>query len=296
MQYRILGKTGLRVSEIGLGTSKGLVEKISKADGERLVRRAVDLGVNFIDTARHYGRGEAEARVGEALRGVRNHAFICTKAGTLAGGGRSFRKKDLAQSLDQSLGQLKTDYVDVLMLHMASSAQLREDSEALEALLAFKEAGKARYIGASLDGNLIWEGLAVEAFDVLEISYNIADLYPEAGFFEKARARGTGLVVKEPLAVANFYRAAPDPPWTAHLFDRLQYYGFLKGETRVSAVEVALRFVLSCPYVHTAVPATSSLKHLEFNLSLSDGKPLLPEISDKVRQCYQKAVGALDGP
>ena len=327
MRYRILGRTGLRVSEISLGTSKGLVEKLSRQEGERLVARAVDLGVNFIDTARHYGRGEAEARVGAGVRGRRDQVFLCTKCGTLAGGGRDFSRRAILRSMELSLEKLGTDYVDVYLLHMAGPAQLRAaaggaspegagvqpgglersgaplsedrhqdgkpaaaDCEALETLLRLKEEGKARFIGASVDGEMIWRALAIDLFDVLEITYNLADLYPEQGFLDAAGRRGMGLVVKEPLAVANFYRSRPYPAWAAHLWERLQYYDFLKDESEMSAPEVALRFVLSSPQVHTAIPATSNIDHLEFNLGLSDGRKLPKEIAARIRSCYQRAV------
>lgn len=291
MRFRKLGKTELMVSEIGLGTSKGLVEKASKREGEKLVRRAIDLGVNFIDTARHYGGGEAESRVGEAARGIREDLYICSKVGTLAGGGRSFALAAIETSVEDSLRKLKTDYLDCLLLHMASPAELSDQCAAVQVLAGLKLAGKTRFIGASVDGEWIWQGLEVEAFDVLEITYNIADLYPaESGFFKKATEKDMGLIIKEPLAVANFYRSSPSPPWAAMLFNRLGHYDFLKDESNLSAVEIALRFVLSAEQIHTAIPATSNIKHLEFNLSLSDGKHLPASIMEQIHTCYQKAV------
>jgi len=125
---------------------------------------------------------------------------------------------------------------------------------------------------------------------VLEITYNIADLYPEEGFLDAAEKKGMGLVIKEPLAVVNFYRKEPHPPWVAYQWQRLQYYGFLKDESKMSAVEVALRFVLTSPQIHTAIAATSNVEHLEFNLSLSDGKKLPDDLCQQVRQCYRRAV------
>jgi len=295
MRYRTMGKTDLKVSELGLGTSKGLVEKLSAREGERLVSRAIDLGVNFIDTARHYGRGEAETRIGAAIRGRRDRVFLCTKCGTLARGGRDFSRSAILRSCEESLSQLGTDYVDVLMLHMAGPGQLADGSEALETLLQLRQQGKTRFIGASIDGPLMDKAVAVPAFDVVEITYNLADLYPEEGFFDAAARVGMGIVVKEPLAVTNFYRARPHPPWSSYLWERLQQYEFLRDENEMSAVEIALRFVLSSPAIHTAVQATSNMEHLEFNLGLSDGIPLPPALDRMVRDCYRKATARPTG-
>jgi aryl-alcohol dehydrogenase-like predicted oxidoreductase len=293
VRFRTLGRTGLEVSEIGLGTSKGLVEKLSRAEGERLVARALDLGVNFIDTARHYGRGEAEGRVGAAIRGRRDRAFICTKGGTIAGGGRSFARKSLLESMDLSLSRLGTDRVDVYMLHMAGPSALRAGSEPVETMLELKESGKTRFIGASVDGSDVWPALENEALDVLEVTYNLADLYVEEGFLAAAAERNVGLVVKEPLAVANFYRSSPYPAWAGHLWERLRHYEFLKDESEMTAPEIALRFVLDEPRIHTAAAATSSLEHLEANVALSDGEGLPAKFDRRIRACYRKAVAAV---
>lgn len=291
MLYRTLGRTGLEVSEVGLGTSKGLVEKISKEEGERLIVRALELGVNFIDTSRTYGKGEAEARVGAAIKGQRERVYVCTKCGHYPDTETGFTRKGILQAMDASLKRLGTDYVDVYLLHSPKAAQLEPGSEAIETLVELKERGRAHFIGASLDWpDELWQGLERDEFDVLEISYNIAELYPEEGFFEACQKKQVGLVIKEPLAVANFYRKEPFPRWRSYLWERLQYYEFLRDESRMPATEIALRFVLSSPYIHTAIQATSNIEHLEFNCGLSDGKALPEDIRDKVRECYRQAV------
>ncbi len=293
MRYRTLGRTGLRVSEVGLGTSKGLVEKLSREEGERLIARAIELGINFIDTARCYAKGEAEARVGQAIKGQRDKVYVCTKCGHYPDMEAGFSRKGMLEALEASLQKLGTDYVDVYLLHSPKAAQLEPGSEAIQTLVELKEKGKVRFIGASLDwpGEL-WQGLEQDEFDVLEISYNIAELYPEEGFFEACQEKQVGLVIKEPLAVANFYRKEPFPRWRRYLWERLQHYEFLKDESRTSALEVALRFVLSSPYIHTAIQATSNIRHLEFNCRLSDGRKLPEDIARQVRECYHKAVSA----
>jgi len=289
MRYRTFGKIGWQVSEIGLGSSKGLVEKASKEEGEHLVASAMAGGINFIDSARHYGGGEAEARIGQALKDFdRQKIYLASKCGTIPGGGRDFSRQAILNSFEESIKKLGTDYLDVYLLHMASGNLLKETSEAVEVLLELKEKGNVRHIGASVDGPDMWEALNNKYFDVLEISYNIADLYPEEGFFEEAEKKEVGLIIKEPLAVANFYKTSPDPPWTYHVWQTLQHYDFLKDESEMSAVEIALRFVLTSPYIHTAVQATSNIEHLRFNMGLSDGKGLDEKYCQLIRKYYSK--------
>lgn len=290
MQFRKFGNLGWNISEIGLGTSKGLVEKNSKKDSEDLISKALDLGINFIDTARHYGGGEAETRVGEACKKFdRSKIFITTKCCTQIDRTRDFSRKAIIKSFEESLNKLQTDYLDVYLLHTAPDSLLKQDTEALDTLLELKEKGLVRAIGASVDGEAITLALQNKYFDVLEISYNIANLYPEQGFFETAKKQGIGLIIKEPLAVANFYRPAANPPRTHATWKKLQGYDFLKNnESKISAIETSLRFVLSSPYIHTAVQATSNIDHLVSNVALSDGKSLETEICELIRFYYSK--------
>ena len=247
--------------------------------------------MNFIDTARHYGRGEAEARVGAAVRGRRDKVYLATKCGTLAcGGGRDFSRRSLLGSVETSLAKLGTDYVDVLMLHSAGASHLAAGSEAIETLLGLQQAGKARFIGASLDGEVMWKALELDCLDVLQISYNLAELYVEEGFLAAAAQKQVGLVIKEPLAVGSFYRPNLQWSWVRHLWQRLQHYEFLKDESQITAPEVALRFVLSEPRIHTAIAATSNIEHLESNIALSDGRKLPDHLAAQIRACYRKAV------
>lgn len=300
MRYRILGKTGLKVSEIGLGTSKGLVEKIGVKKGEALVRRALDLGVNFIDNALHYGRGEAEVRVGAAIKGRRDQLFLATKCGTVptnkyhwSSSSRNFSRESIRLSMEASLKAFQTDYVDVYQLHMASGPVLQPGSEAIETLQELREEGKVRFLGASVDGDDMFKALRLGVFDTLQVTYNIADMYPEEdGFFEQAAEQGLGLIIKEPLAVAQFDRPDPSPPWVAHLWERVRAFEYLKhNEENLSPVEICLRFVLSHPGIHTAIQATSNMEHLESNISLSDGNGLFEPMMQTVMETYRKVVG-----
>lgn len=297
MRYRILGKTNLKVSEVGLGTSKGLVEKINAPDGEKLIRRALDLGINFIDTALHYGSGEAEVRIGNAIKGRRKDVVIADKCGSIPTGKyhwssswRNFTPKSLELSLDASLKALQTDYIDIYQLHMASGNILDPDGNAVKTLLKFKEEGKILYTGASVDGQDMFTALETGIFDTLQVSYSIGDMYPEeSGFLDRAEEENVGIIIKEPLAVAEYLRPAPEPPWMSHLWEKVRHYDYLKkNDENLPPVEITLRFVLSHPKIHTAIQATSNIRHLEENVKCSDGKGLSEKMMGMVMEAYGK--------
>jgi predicted aldo/keto reductase-like oxidoreductase len=144
MIYRTLGRTGERVSAIGLGGFHiGAIEK--KDDAIKLVRTAIDRGINFMDNCWDYHNGKSEEWMGEALRdGYRDKVFLMTKID-----GRD--AKTAAQQIDQSLRRLQTDHLDLLQFHeiirLADPEKVFGEGGALEAALAAKKAGKARYIG-----------------------------------------------------------------------------------------------------------------------------------------------------
>ena len=148
MKTRALGQTGLNVSEIGFGgwgiggAAEGAVAYGATSDGESLasLRRAYDLGITFYDTAPLYGYGHSERLMGEAFSGVRSNVLIATKAGLLDAQDRQdFSVAHLERSLEESLGRLRTDYVDLFLLH---SPPLESIAENRPLLLAGEAAGR----------------------------------------------------------------------------------------------------------------------------------------------------------
>jgi len=193
MRRRPLGKTGLLVSEIGVGAWQlgGPLMLDGKADGHpelgrefciRLIREAGELGVNFIDTAEQYGNGESERRVGEALEGRREEWVISTKFGAQVGPNGE-RQNDVSparvvRSLEDSLRRLRTDYIDVYLYHTAPRAEYAEDVAAL--LLKAKEAGKVRAVGIStIDLKQVEYLDSLGCLDVVQYARNMVDQRPE---------------------------------------------------------------------------------------------------------------------
>ena len=159
MRYRILGSSGIRVSEIGFGTwglggaAQGAVAYGATRDEESIaaVRAACERGVNFFDTSDFYGFGHSEEVLGKALRGMRAQVVIATKAGLLdASGAQDFSPAHLRRALEASLERLGTDYVDLFQLHGPPIDLLVRQPEIMGCLEDLRRAGKLRAFGASV--------------------------------------------------------------------------------------------------------------------------------------------------
>lgn len=204
----ILGRTGLEVTRLGIG---GAYAKTPEA-----YRRALDCGVNYLDTARVYRDGEDERVVGEAIKGRRQEIVLATKSD----------KRDAAgarEDLETSLRLLGTDYVDIWQIHYLNKAEEREEvlgpGGAMEAALKAQEQGLVRFIGVTgHDWTEVAKAVATGLFDTVLCWYNCAMPEPETTVFPEAEAHNTGVVImnatridkllddENPLPIEGFYR------------------------------------------------------------------------------------------
>ena len=183
MPYRTLGRTGEKVSCIGVGGSHvGKPEKLSEADSIQIIRAALDRGLNFMDNSWDYNDGQSELRMGKALRdGYRQKALLMTKID-----GRT--KQEAAKQIDESLRRLQTDHVDLLQHHEViryeDAARIFAQGGAMEAFLEAKKAGKLRFIGFTghKDPHVHLYTLEVAArhnfhFDTVQMPLNVMDAH-----------------------------------------------------------------------------------------------------------------------
>ncbi|MCM3410852.1 aldo/keto reductase [Metabacillus litoralis] len=153
MEYRKIGNTDLKVSNLGFGASSlgSVFREINEEDGIRTVHTAIDMGINLIDVSPYYGLTKAETVLGRAIQGIqREKFFLSTKAGRFGESEFDFSGNRITESLEQSLKRLKTDYVDILLLHdieFGSFYQIVE--EGIPTLQKLKKEGKIRYFGVS---------------------------------------------------------------------------------------------------------------------------------------------------
>lgn len=206
MNYRILGRTGLRVSAVGLGTMvhAGHFGPMSDTDSLGAIDAALDLGVNFIDTSDAYGAGYSETLLGRALKGRRDKVILATKGGnTMVGPNRGKRDFSLAyidRVMEESLKRLQTDYVDLYQLHNPDVSVI-EKEEVWQLLERRKKEGKIRYYGVSI--NKIEEGVAAVnggRSDTLQVEYNLLAQEPAEKVFPLAQKANVAVIVRVPLA------------------------------------------------------------------------------------------------
>src|SRR5882724_2996796 len=205
MQYRTLGRTGLRVSVVGLGTMVHAGHFGPMKDSESLsaIDAALELGVNFIDTSDAYGAGYSENLLGKALRGGRDKVILATKGGNIMvgpdRGKRNFSPAYIGRVLEESLQRLQTDYIDLYQLHNPT-VDVIERGEVWEVLERAKKEGKIRYYGVSI--NTIDEGIAAVKdgrSDTIQLEYNLLAQEPAEKIFPLAQEANVGIIARIPL-------------------------------------------------------------------------------------------------
>lgn len=314
LELRAFGNTGLQVSALGFGAGNiGFVD-ISDEALDRMFGAAFDMGVNNIDTASMYG--DSEEKIGRSLREKRKRFLLFTKCGQSQPPRRSlmrlrlrahrkirraagFADQDesldwhptvLQWNIDQSLRRLRTDWIDLIQLHSCSEATLRR-SEIIETLQRARQAGKVRFVGYSGEGSAALYALQCGQFQALQISINLADQNAIETILPLAIQEGIAVIAKRPLANSLWKTSTrPDPiryPRHQVYWDRLQKlrYDFLHGDR---ASEIALRFTLGVPGVHTAIAGTTSIDHLKKNVEFAAQGGLDKATFDSIRSQWSR--------
>lgn len=304
MLYRPLGRTGLTVSELGLGCASYWGKPVfDETTALRLVHEAIDQGVTFFDTGASYSAGEAEPRLGRALRGrKREDLVIATKAGTYhAGGGRiarDFSPAAIVASAERSVANLGIERIDLLQLHGPAADELTDDL--LRALEDLRHRGLVRALGANSFDPAVLERIAeLPTFDALMVDYNV--LRPErAALIARAAAAGKGVLAGMPLAMGHTapllsrLRGPQDAWYLARAlakhrdeFQRGLRFRFLHRQPGMTGSQAALAHVLEHPGVSCAVFGATRLNHLRENLGAS-GLRLPDEIRERIRAAQRR--------
>src|SRR5438093_7092050 len=314
MKTRILGRTRLKVTEIGCGAwaiggnahgnSYGPTDD---AESIAAVRRAADLGVNFIDTADVYGWGHSEEILGVALEGHREDVHIATKVGGdfYHGGVRmNFDPGYIAFALERSLKRLRTTHVDVYQIHNPPT-ELMGDPETYEVLEALKAEHKIDHYGVSVhepaEATLCLEAGSPE---VLQIPFSLFRQEWIEDVFDAARKANVGIIAREPLgngflsgkirADARFppgdIRHHWPPSMVAGRATAAERLSFLARADRTMA-QTALQFVLSFPAVSVTIPGAKTVAQIDENAAASGATPLTADEVRKARERYAKDFG-----
>jgi aryl-alcohol dehydrogenase-like predicted oxidoreductase len=320
LHYRNLGETGMRVSEISLGTWAlgGEWGTVGEEDAYAALSRAVDLGVNFLDTADVYGDGRSERLIGRLLRGRPNEEiFVATKAGRRLDPhtAEGYDHENLSAFVERSLNNLGVEALDLLQLHCPPTETYRRDST-FEALDRLQEEGKIRNYGVSVEKvEEARMALSYPNVKTVQIIFNIFRQKPAEDFFPLAEERSIGILARVPLASgllsgkmsADRTFAEDDHRFfnrEGQAFDRGETFSGVNFETGLKAAEelkelvpeghtlaqFALRWILMHPAVSCAIPGGKNPFQVEDNVAASEMAPLSDETTRRVREIYDQYV------
>jgi aryl-alcohol dehydrogenase-like predicted oxidoreductase len=312
MRHRALGSTGIDVSEIGFGawaiggaTSAGGVPvgwgRTQDDESMAAIRRAVELGITFFDTADIYGHGRSESLLGIVLSRRRKDVVIATKVGVSRSSAedhiKDFSKKHIYLAVDASLRRLRTDYIDVYQLHNPTIADL-EREEIQDAMATLQNLGKIRVWGVSVTTPS--EGIEIIRRGwgyTLQVLYNILNQSPERELLPLAKERGYGIIARVPLAsglLTGKYRTDSSFPSSdirqnfltpRRLVEAIarvdEARSIVSGTTR-SLTEAAIRFPLAHAAVSTVIPGAKSAHQVELNAAAANAQ-LPDEVVAKLR-------------
>jgi aryl-alcohol dehydrogenase-like predicted oxidoreductase len=326
MEYRTLGNTGVRVSPLCLGAMMfGGWGESDHDDSIAIIHRALDAGINFIDTADVYSRGESEEIVGKALAGGRrDNVILATKVhGAMGDDPNEFgnSRRWIIREVENSLRRLKTDWIDLYQIHRPE--QDTDIDETLGALTDLVRAGKVRYIGSStfpasqiVEAQWVAQRRGRERFVCEQPPYSILVRGVEADVLPTCKRYGMGVIPWSPLAggwLSGRYRVGSDVP-DSRRADRIpaRYDLALPGnqvklekadalarlaeEAGMTLIEMALAFVINHPAVTAAIIGPRTMEHLESQLSAADAS-LSAEVLDAIDQIVPPGtnINAADG-
>jgi aryl-alcohol dehydrogenase-like predicted oxidoreductase len=318
MRQRNFGTTDLTASEIAFGTwALGSTWWGETDDADRLIGRALELGVTFFDTGNVYGQGNNEEMVGRALAGAdRDSVQISTKFGYVLDSGRQAHSEGerphdwspahVRESLEGSLRRLGTGYVDLYQLHNPRMDAI-EDDELFATLDSLREEGKVRHYGIALGPAIGWrdEGvLALERRDVaaLQTVYNLLEQDPGADFLATAERTGAGIMARVPTSSGLLedkytldtefgpgdHRRHRPRSWLVEGLQKIDQLRFLVIEGERSMTQAALKFILAQPQMACVIPTIGTLAELEEFAGTAQAPDLTGDELARVQELYAR--------
>jgi aryl-alcohol dehydrogenase-like predicted oxidoreductase len=305
MKYRTLGRTQLEVSEIGFGAwALGGGAWGNQKDRESLqaLHRAIELGVNFIDTAAGYGKGRSERVIARALSERQERVYVASKIHPMPGpwppspyckADERYPEDYLRKMVDERLDNLVTERIDLLQLHTWTRAW-NKDPKPLEVLKKLQAEGKVRYIGISTpepDQNSVIDLVRAGYLDTIQLVFNVFEQEPAAELLPTAAEHQVGVIVRVPFDEGSLTgKFSTDTEFSSDDFRSKYFAGDRLARTaaRVKKIEediagtgftmahVALKFVLSQPAVSTVIPGIRNVRQAKMNAEVSN-LPDLPE-------------------
>ena len=319
MKYRILGKTGYKISEVGfggwaIGADWG---NVSEQQAIETLNAAVDAGVNFIDTADVYGDGRSEKLIGKLLKQRKERIYVATKAGRRLNPhvAEGYNKINLNKFVDRSRKNLGMDCLDLLQLHCPPSTVFY-DQRVFEVLEEMVSKGKIKKFGVSVEK--VEEGLKAIEYDgvsTVQIIFNIFRQRPAELFFEQVKKKNIGVIVRVPLAsglLTGKMTMATKFPSNDHRNYNRQGQAFDRGETfagvdyksglsavdelkkiapkQMSMPQFALKWILMQKEVSVVIPGGKSAEQVRDNTKVSELPNLSGMVMNKVARIYNNKI------
>jgi aryl-alcohol dehydrogenase-like predicted oxidoreductase len=313
MRYRDFGKTGMKVSEIGFGAwalGESWWGKQDDKDSLKALERALELGVNFIDTAAVYGDGKSEKLIRDFLKGRREKIIVCTKTPPETGVWRpapwtrweeAYSEAWLRKNVEQRLRNLGTDCLDVLLLHTWTRAWNRDPGPLL-ALAKLKQEGKIKAVGISTpehDQDSVNGPMRQGLVDAIQVIYNLFDQDPAADLLPTAREKGVGIIIRvafdEGSLTGKFNKDTKFPegdfrgeyfkgPRLAETVDRVEAIKADLAGSGYTLPQAALLYTLAHPATSTVIPGIRNPAQAEMNAAVSDLPPMPEALRIKLRR------------
>ncbi len=280
MQTVDFGKTGYSVSRLGAGLAE-IGSELDFDDVEQagnVLNSALDMGINFLDTAACYGI--SEELIGRTVANRRDEYTLVTKAGHARGGGlngNDWTYETVRDSIERSLRRLNTDYVDLVQLHSCGIPDL-ERGDIIRALEDARDAGKTKMIGYSGDNEAAHWAVDSGLFDTLQTSFNLVEQRAyTTGLLEKTAKSGIGVIVKRPIGGATWGMAKQGMSSSRRSYDntyldrsiKVQSQGEVPGDPD-DPIVAAMGFTLAHPEIHTAIIGTKNPRHMASNIETLD--------------------------
>ncbi|OFW54993.1 MAG: aldo/keto reductase [Actinobacteria bacterium RBG_13_35_12] len=319
MKYRMLGKTGFNISEVSLGSWQlggKWGEKFNEKTAESILNKAIETGINFIDTADVYNNGQSEIAIGKFLKKISKRIYIATKSGRKLNPhtDRGYNEKNITTFINDSLKRLDVETIDLIQLHCPPT-ETYSRPEVFEILDKLKKKGKILNYGVSVEK--VEEALKAMEYpgvSTIQIIYNMFRLKPAELFFKAASKSNVGIIVRVPLAsglLSGKYDKNTIFSKDDHrsfnregkVFDKGETFSGIPYETGLQAVEelkkifpyndlpkYALRWILMDKSVSCVIPGASNVSQVEANSAASDLPGLTQDQMNKVKDMYEKYV------
>ena len=317
MKYKILGKSGIKVSEIGFGAWTIALDwwgkKIDDVEAKRMLKKAYDLGINFFETADMYGKGKSEKLIGEVFKEMRNEVVISTKYGYDFESVEQIGHKELPQRFDSaftenalknSLKRLQTDYIDVYGLHNPKLNHIRDDKIFQTLDQKIKEE-KIKTYQVALGPAIGWTQEGLEAMNRKNVSavqtvYNILEQTPGNELIENGERKNVGILVRVPDASGILtgkvktdtkidekdHRSVRKGEWIKASLTKVKQLRPIAERNGLTITELAIKFILSKNAVSSVFPTVVSVDEIENFASMSDGGYLRSSDMKEINDLY----------